>query len=823
MRGRFIGRVSVSALVIGLGWAVSAEAADIQGHVTDAATGKPAAGANVRLEGAALTGSSISVKAGADGSFTLHNVPNGSFTLAVKYNGLQEVLVPASAGDTAVEVSVGALPNESASAPIEEVVVLGSAMHVSPSDVPLQVVQPTSVVPEGFIKNNIVPLASVDDIVKFQPSVSSNSPNGPGLGKNEGLSIRGFQDGQYNVTFDGIPFGDGSDLHHTTSAIFIAHDLAEAEVDRGPGGASTIGNATFGGTLGFRSRDPLDTFTLNPYFTFGSFHTASFAGEVNSGDTPVGHLMVDFQHETSGGYLTNTAEQRTNVFAKDVVAIGEHTTLTLVANYNHEFQYTTQGATLESMQLYGRNYGLGDDPTTQAYYGYQPSNYYSDFEYARISTTIIPNVTIENTLYTDAFAHVYTESKDASDNDPSHNGVQYYDDDGHKTVNYPDHIPGKAADARYRSWGNILRLTLNTSAGDLKTGLWWDEQHDKRYSLATDISAGNIPVNSKYGTPYTYNFPHDLIKTVQPYAEFDWTPLESLTISPGLKFSHVTRSVIATFNKTKPPTPLVYSHSYDSLLPSIGVNYAIEDDWTAYGQIAKGFLAPPIDILEVQTINGIKPEQTWNYQVGTALRRDKWMLGADMYYISFKNYLASTEVSTPTGNQTTFINGGGAVYKGIELEAQYAVGMGISAYANYTLNSAVYKGTSTAVAETPQYTASAGILYDDQQGPYASLIGKLSGPRYGLDNDGTDANQNIIYDNQYPLHSIFTVDLAGGYNFLSADEHAFVKGWTISFKVGNVLNNRQISDFAGTQSATNDPLFWTVAGRSFFLNLSATL
>ena len=82
MRGRFIGRVSVSALVIGLGWAVSAEAADIQGHVTDATTGKPAAGANVRLEGAALTGSSISVKAGADGSFTLHNVPNGSFTLA---------------------------------------------------------------------------------------------------------------------------------------------------------------------------------------------------------------------------------------------------------------------------------------------------------------------------------------------------------------------------------------------------------------------------------------------------------------------------------------------------------------------------------------------------------------------------------------------------------------------------------------------------------------------------------------------------------------------------------------------------------------------
>jgi len=76
------------------------------------------------------------------------------------------------------------------------------------------------------------------------------------MGKAEAMSLRGFQDGQYNMTFDGIPLGDATDLHHTTSSLFILHFLGEAQIDRGPGTGSTIGNATFGGTMGFTSKTP---------------------------------------------------------------------------------------------------------------------------------------------------------------------------------------------------------------------------------------------------------------------------------------------------------------------------------------------------------------------------------------------------------------------------------------------------------------------------------------------------------------------------------------------------------------------------------------
>jgi iron complex outermembrane receptor protein len=79
----------------------------------------------------------------------------------------------------------------------DDLVIVATAVHVAPSAPPTDVVQPTSTIQQEFIQNNIVSLASFDDIVKFAPSVADQSPNGPGLGKSETLTIRGFQDGQF--------------------------------------------------------------------------------------------------------------------------------------------------------------------------------------------------------------------------------------------------------------------------------------------------------------------------------------------------------------------------------------------------------------------------------------------------------------------------------------------------------------------------------------------------------------------------------------------------------------------------------------------------
>jgi iron complex outermembrane receptor protein len=743
-------------------------------------------------------------------------------------DGKTIVLGMQSGSPAGVQVTESDEPPESDDPRQGEILVVAEAIRVSPSNMPLDVIQPTSEIDKNFIKNNIIPLASFDDVIKFAPSVFAQSPNGPGLGKNETLSLRGFQDGQFNVTFDGIPFGDATDLHHTTSALFIAHDLLDAEIDRGPGTGSTIGNATFGGTIGFRTKDPLDSFTVNPYLTAGSFGTWSIGGELDTGDTRFGKAFIDVQHEQSNGYLSYAKEKRTNVQAKTVTQITPDVKLTLLASWNHAFEYTTQGTTLANMEKYGADYALSNDPKNQNYYKYQPSDYGSDFEYARLQANLGRGWTVDDTLYTTSFTHNYTESKDGSDNDPADNGVTYYDDNGNKLKPQPvsaaTDISGKVTRTHFRSYGNVLRVADEISnIGTLRFGLWSERTDDRRVSYTNVLTQGGELLNSKYGTPYTYNI-KDHLTTLQPYVEFAWKPLAGLTITPGVRYSSFDRSVDAPLNKVKPPVPLHYSETFAAWQPSVAANYVIRPGWTAYAQVAKGFLAPPIDTFEVGAIEKVKPETTTNYQIGTAGHFGRLVLSADAYYINFSNYITTVNVNDPDlGVVSTYANGPGAIYKGAELEAQYVLGKGFSLYGNATFNSAKYKHSNVWLADAPRWTAAAGLLYDAHKGPYFSVIAKWIGPRYGLDTNGVDDDGKPVFFNDPTTHlgAFVTADLAAGWHFDKLLD--LKKDTTLSVKVSNVFNSHRIDGYAGAQSATNEPLYWTVPGRAAFVNLSVSM
>jgi iron complex outermembrane receptor protein len=114
-----------------------------------------------------------------------------------------------------------------------------SAKTQAPSLQPLGVSQPTSVVSQYFIENNIAPSGNFDDAIAIAPSVQSVSPNGPGLMENMVLSIRGFVNGEYNVTFDGIPWGDSNDFTQHSTSYFTGNNEGSVAVDRGPGTAAT--------------------------------------------------------------------------------------------------------------------------------------------------------------------------------------------------------------------------------------------------------------------------------------------------------------------------------------------------------------------------------------------------------------------------------------------------------------------------------------------------------------------------------------------------------------------------------------------------------
>lgn len=718
------------------------------------------------------------------------------------------------------------------------ITVIGHALPLAPSSTPLNATQPTSIIQSDFIANNIAPLASIDDIIKFQPSVWSENPNGPGIGKAETMAIRGFQDGQYNVTFDGIPFGDSQDLHHTTSSLFIAHALQQAEIDRGPGSAATIGKATFGGTVGFLSKDPLDHFDVDAYGTVGSFNTLSGGGRVDSGSLGGFRIFAEGQHEKTDGYLTGSDENRDNLIGKATLDVSSTTKLTAMASWNREFQNTTQGATLAQYAKYGDNYGLCANTAAMCYSGYQPSRYKTDFEYLQLQTRVGP-VQIDNQIYHNGFVHNYTESSDASDDNPADSGVTFYKVGTTGAITkgstYASDIKGKHTAADVSTWGDTLRFQANTAFADIKWGVWFDSQHDTRYSETIDITQNNIPVTGKTGTAYSYNY-SDLGTTWQPYFEVDLHPVDGLAINPGIKYTNYKRDLNATLNKTGPNG--FTSIDYDAWQPSIAANYRITSNWSAYAQVARGFLAPPIAVFQVQDPTELKPELTWNYQIGTVAHGRNWSLSADAYYIDFSNFLSAQTTIVDGTAESSYVNAGGAIYKGLESEGQFVLAKGLSLYGNATLNSAKYKGTGATLEEAPKWTAATGLIYENKHGPFGSVIGKWVGPRYGNDNGNVAMaagflNGNVpiaagtIDDPTSRIGTTFSADLAAGWHFDRV--YGPLHQVTASIKVGNLFNSHALTDYAGTQSAVQAGqsaaynLYWRQPGRSVFFNLEAHL
>ncbi|MBU6473903.1 MAG: TonB-dependent receptor plug domain-containing protein, partial [Alphaproteobacteria bacterium] len=235
--------------------------------------------------------------------------------------------------------------------PVETITVTGSrvtnpALAAAPTSTPLDAIQPTSLISQDFINRNLPQTGNYDEAIKYSPSVFDTAPNGPGLAESQNITIRGFQDGQLNVTYDGIPWGDANDFTHHTTSFFVSHDFGAISIDRGPGTAATIGEANFGGTVSILSKAPTDAFNVTPSISYGSFNTLVYGAEFNTGAigaTGGTRVLLNAEGLSSDGYLTNEKQARQNLFLKIVQPLGNHTTLAIAASLNHVHQNISIG------------------------------------------------------------------------------------------------------------------------------------------------------------------------------------------------------------------------------------------------------------------------------------------------------------------------------------------------------------------------------------------------------------------------------------------------------------------------------------------------
>jgi iron complex outermembrane receptor protein len=631
------------------------------------------------------------------------------------------------------------------------------AAETAPSKASLDETQPESIISRKFIEQATPETGSWVSVASIAPSISGTTANGGGVGETTKLTLRGFQDGQFNLTYDGIAVGDTNGPTHHEASYFPSSTVGAVVIDRGPGAAGDLGPANFGGAIHLFSSIPTDTFNASQKFTYGSFSTYQAVTDINTGYLPQlagGKLLVSLEERWSRGELSWSGGVAQNQLAKYILPIGPNWTFTLFGSHNFTRFYqndgTGAGATLQQVAAYGKNFALTNIPGEEHYYKYNTQGKQTDIEYADIKGSVTPTFNVEDQLYT----YYYKNSTDSvSDN----TGLIGNNSTSKIQAKPAFYLPGQASTDlqgydklnQYRVWGDIVRLNKDFSFGTLKVGGVYEWSTTNRHNLLVDITNGFTP-DLKFDKPSYPLLPattnaklqeNSAFQDYQLFADFYWRPTDSLTITPGVKFVHEHLQVRAADENTAGGSknqPL-----YDALTTSSPVyfltgNYKIMPFWSVYAQYATSFLLPDISALYSvgagAGLESLQPQKTKTYQAGSVVSLGHFTADADVYRVDATNLLQTCG----SGVNTATCNVGGAQYNGVEGEAAYAFDFGLTLFANGGSNTAKHlanagnpalgipANTASELIKTPRWTDAFGGVFT--HGPVqASLTYKESG------------------------------------------------------------------------------------------------
>jgi len=397
----------------------------------------------------------------------------------------------------------------------------GTASAVAPTQSSLQTTEPQSIITRDFIELSVAPTAEYSRVVNIAPSLSGDSANGPGLSETK-TNMRGFSDDQYNITFDGIPWGDTNNPAHHSTSFFPASVIGGAVVERGPGNAGNFGYATFGGSINLFSKKPSLEQNTSVFGSIGTWNTKLLGAAYESGsmkDFGNATLQLNFQEIKSDGYLTENSIKSDNYMLKFQRPVGQDTLLTVFVSAN-KIDYVqpdnNKGPTLAQVAAFGKNYSLNQDPTSFNYAGYNYTHKDTDFSYVRLETDWSDGWSSDNQLYTYAY-----DNQTISSTDPTGTAKPgtIIGPKGNKD------IPGIDKQNKYRVYGDIFRLNKDLQNGTVRAGFWYEKSDSDRHQYDLDLTLGMIrdPRETK---PTPVQFPSVLfdqlstIKTFQPFAEF---------------------------------------------------------------------------------------------------------------------------------------------------------------------------------------------------------------------------------------------------------------------------------------------------------------
>ena len=693
----------------------------LSGKVTDEAR-QPLSGASVILQNTFRgTGSQ------PDGTFSLHNLPAGKYTLQVTYLGFEKIVQALDLqADTRLELTL----LKSGFMADEVVVTATRASEKSPLTF-------TNVSKAELEKQNVG--QDLPFLLNQTPSVVVNSDAGAGVGYT-GIRIRGSDPTRVNVTVNGIPLNDAE-----SHGVFwvnmpdFASSVENIQIQRGAG-TSTNGAGAFGATVNIQT----NVLNQQPYGeisnSFGSFNTRKHTVKVGSGLLN-GKFVFDGRLSciASDGYINRASSDLGSWFVSGGY-YGKRNMLKINIFSGKETTYQAWNGVPESLLSTNRRYNAFT-------YDNQTDNYRQDHYQLFFSQEAGKFWNLNTALHYTKGKGYYEEYKTAGDAYGEGSFAFYGIPNlkiGDSTITSTDLVRRLWLDNDFygivysANYDNRQRLNLTFGGG-------WNEYKGRHYGeLVWARFAGNTDIRHRYyedeATKRDFNF----------YGKVLYQATDQLNGYLDLQYRRIGYRFLGINQAVEPENQDIALNFFN---PKAGLTWVLNNKNTLYASYSVAHREPNRDdYVQNRPQQQPLPETLHNVEAGWKFQHAAYSITANYFLMQYKNQLVLTgQINDVGGYKRTNIPN--SFRSGIEVQATVRLAKKLNLSGNLTLsenkvrNFQEFVGDSligsyrlSDISFSPNVIASGNLAYVPVKGLTVSWITKYVGSQF-LDNTSNESRK----------------------------------------------------------------------------------
>lgn len=583
------------------------------------------------------------------------------------------------------------------------------------------------------------------------PGVLAWSENGMGTGTTY-MRIRGAGDSRINVTLDGVPLNSPED-----QCVFWANMnsygslLGSVQIQRGVG-SSTNGDGAFGGTVALSSATPSPRLGGELSFSYGSFGTINFGGQLSTGLLGNHWILDGAYHETHTDGFVHGTKGRSGSYYGGLTYVTDGLSIRYknIGNFERTGQawngvmagtndlsimdgtygVKTGIKTYEDMW----NVGLGKYNSLYEQLIINDDNTYTTERYKMADGSLWDRTTdnfwqnhnilsaaweINNHWSTTASLHYtygygyYEEFR--PNNKLSKFGLTATDADGNK-IKRTDFVRKKGL--TQHTYGLVWSANYKDNRWDVIGGISLQQFDGNHFGYL--IYAANTDVRQKYLSNGDYKYydsdahkwdgnvfvkaAYHINKQWEVFADVQYRHVNYKTEGLNDKFYDDENGY---YNQ-----PLDIHKKYDFFNPKAGFSWSLNGH-RVYGSLAMSHREPERNNF---TDNGSYPapkaEQLMDYELGYTYTSENWHVGANFYYMDYKDQFVQTGAVSDIGEKLT-TNIKDSYRMGVELQAGVNVTPWLTLEGNAALSQNIIKDFDEVVEDWDSETGSRTIHYDN--------------------------------------------------------------------------------------------------------------